>query len=153
MRYKYKLEKNDKANELVLQEYGEVDEDRFELLNEATYDQQKIASSALKGETDLIKTLRTENMYPPSIFSKKLFEMTTELLNSENRKAIETLIDDLDYTDRGKRFRRRKEPIEEELLEIEDVLKECTDEICSLNDTEEKESDLIREMFPFDEVA
>ncbi|MBW1994849.1 MAG: hypothetical protein JRI77_10435 [Deltaproteobacteria bacterium] len=101
----------------------------------------------------MIKTLRTENMYPPSIFSKKLFEMTTELLNSENRKAIETLIDDLDYTDRGKRFRRRKEPIEEELLEIEDVLKECTDEICSLNDTEEKESDLIREMFPFDEVA
>jgi hypothetical protein len=148
------MEKKSKANELILKEYTEIDEEKFILLNEARYQSNKIASAVSKSQRELIVALRTENMFPPDIFANRLFEMVTTLLNSQKRNFIETIVDDLDYVDKKrKKFKRRVEPIQEEPIDVDELLEECTDDTCSLNNGDEKAPDLVQEMFPFDEVA
>ena len=153
------MEKNNKANELILREYTEIDEEKFSLLNETIYSRKNLASAVSKGQRDLLLALRTENMYPPRVFSTQLSEMVTKLLSADKQKSMEITVDDLDHVDRRwKRSRRvrtqifEEEPTEEP-IDVDDELEGCTDDTCILNNMEEKESDLVQEMFPFDEVA
>ena len=100
MRLKYTMEKKSKANELILREYTEIDEERYVLLNETIYNSEKIVSAVSKSERELLIALRTENMFPPDMFANRLFEMVTTLLNSKKRQCIEIVVDDLDYIDK-----------------------------------------------------
>ena len=156
MRLKYTMEKKSKANELILREYTGIDEERYVLLNETIYNSEKIVSAVSKSERELLIALRTENMFPPDMFANRLFEMVTTLLNSKKRQCIEIVVDDLDYIDKKhKKIKRRVEPIEFETepTDVDELLEECTDDTCSLNNGDDNETDVFQEMFPFDEVA
>jgi len=153
MRLKYTIEKNNKANELILREYTAIDGERFTILNESTYNRKKIETAVSKGEKSLLSALRTDNLYPPSTFAVRLSQLVMELLHSRERNELEIVVDDSDHLDKKWKKRRRLAPIEEEPLEAEDVLGECTDETCTLNENGDKDSEVLQEVFPFDEVA
>ena len=155
MRFKYIIEKNDQTDKLILKEYSEIEEDAYTLLNEMTYSQRVISAAVSKGEGELLSILRTDNMYPPRVYAAKLSGMVTELLSSDGKTSIEILVDDLDYVDKKwKRSRRmRTQPIEEEHLDMDDEFEECMDNTCTLRNLKDENTDLMEEMFPFDEVA
>ena len=157
MRLKYTVEKNNNTNELILKEYSEIEEEKYSLLNEIIYNQNKISSAVSKGEKNLLSILRTDNMYPPRVYAAKLSEMITKLLSSNRKTAIEIVVDDLDYVEkkwkRPRRARTQPVEIEEEPPDVDDAFEECTDNTCTLKSLEEKKPDIFEEMFPFDEVA
>jgi hypothetical protein len=154
MRFKYTMEKRTKANELILKEFVETSDEKFTLLNEITYDRQKIESAVSNEKRNLLIALRNKNMYPPAIFADKLVEMTRSLINNKDQKLSEILVDDMDYFD-GKRkpFKRRVEPVEEVPHGPDEMFEECDDESCDFNNDEDSELDIVRQIFPLDEVA
>ena len=155
MRFRYILEK-DIRDKLILKEYTETDGEIYSLQNEMAYDEHILSSAISKGENDLLALLRTDNLYPPRVYAAMLSDMVLELLGSDNKTSMELIVDDLDYLDKKwKRPRRRRiEPIEEEPLDADDAFEACTDNTCTLKDVEDNnKSDLMEEMFPFNEVA
>ena len=151
MRLKYIVEKKDKNNALVLREYMENDQDRFSLLNEAVYDKKTISSARKMGMKALIGALRTQNMYPPLKFAEKIADAVSEVLKSKKNPSTEIILADMEFVDKKRRRRRIAVPVEEESVEVDDLMEECTDETCTIKSDEEK-SDL-NQVFPFDEVA
>ena len=151
MRLKYIVEKKDKNNELVLMEYMEDDQDRFSLLNEAVYDKKTISSAKKRGVKALIGVLRTQNMYPPLKFAEKIVDVVSEVLKSKKNPSMEIILDDMEFVDKKRLRRRIAVPVEEESIEEDDPMEECSDETCTIKFDEEK-SDL-NQVFPFDEVA
>ena len=151
MRHKYIVEKKDKNNELVLREYVENDRDGFSLLNEAVFDKKTISSAKKRGMKALIGALRTQNMYPPLKFAEKIADLVSEVLKSKKNPSMEIILDDVEFVDKKRRRRRIAVPVEEESIEVDDLMEECSDETCTIKSDEEK-SDL-NQVFPFDEVA
>ncbi len=151
MRLKYIVEKKDKNNELVLMEYVEDDQDRFSLLNEAVYDKKTISSAKKRGVKALIGLLRTQNMYPPIKFAEKIADAVSEVLKSKKNPSMEIILNDMEFVDKKRRRRRIAVSVEEEPIEEDDLLEECSDETCSIKPDGEQ-SDL-NQVFPFDEVA
>ncbi len=151
MRIKYIVEKKDKNNELVLMEYMEDDQDRFYLLNEAIYDKKTISSAKKRGVKAIIGALRTQNMYPPIKVAEKIADAVFEVLKSKKNPSMEIILDDMEFVGKKRRRRRIAVPVEEETIEEDDRMEECSDETCTIKPDEEK-SDL-NQVFPFDEVA
>ena len=151
MRLKYIVEKKDKNNELVLKEYMEKDQDRFSLFNEAVYDKKTISSAKKRGMKALIGALRTQNMYPPIKFAEKIADAVSEVLKSKKNPYMEIIFDDMEFVDKKRRRRRIAVPVEEESIEEDDLMEECSDETCTIKPDGEQ-SDL-NQVFPFDEVA
>lgn len=151
MRLKYIVEKKDKNNALILMEYMEDDRDRFSLLNEAVYDKKTISSAKKRGVKALIGVLRTQNMYPPAKFAQKIADTVSEVLKSKKNPSMEIILDDMEFVDKKRRRRRIAVPVEEESVEADDLMEECSDETCTIKPDGEQ-SDL-NQVFPFDEVA
>ena len=151
MRLKYIVEKKDKNNELVLKEYMEKDQDRFSLFNEAVYDKKTISSAKKRGMKALIGALRTQNMYPPIKFAEKIADAVSEVLKSKKNPSMEIIFDDMEFVDKKRRRRRIAVPVEEEPVEENDLMEECSDETCFIKPDGEL-SDLDK-VFTFDEVA
>jgi len=132
-------------------EYVEDDQDRFSLLNEAVYDKKTISSAKKRGVKALIGLLRTQNMYPPIKFAEKIADAVSEVLKSKKNPSMEIILNDMEFVDKKRRRRRIAVSVEEEPIEEDDLLEECSDETCSIKPDGEQ-SDL-NQVFPFDEVA
>lgn len=98
MKQKYLIIKNDEKNELIIQEFAEIeDQGKYTLLCEETYNGETITSAISNGKKALILTLRTISLYPPGAYAKKLAESVIYLFRSENDQTIELLFNDKDF--------------------------------------------------------
>ena len=94
MRQKYVLVRNDKDRELLIKEFAELDREVMSLMCEETYPIEQIMTAIGSGKEALIQELRTNNLYPPSIYSDKIAESVTALLDDRDQSVLELFFDD-----------------------------------------------------------
>ena len=132
MKQKYVILKNEENGNLIIKEFAELEKEAFSFLCEETYDSRDIETAIAQGKTTLISTLRTQNLFPISIFAEEIAEAVININESENAQSIELLFDDKDILIKDKKKPAIEDDIEndpdgiDELLEV-DILKEDED--------------------------
>lgn len=108
MRQKYAIIRDDDQKALVVREYAELDKEMMSLLCEETYSQEQIGIALKEGRQELIKAIRTNNMYPPTAFAYAIAEAIAGLLEEGGNQSAELFFDDKDL------FQRADEAVPEE---------------------------------------
>ena len=111
MKQKYTIIKDSKNKQLIIREFAELDKEILSLLCEETYEQKDIRVAIKKGRESLISALRTNNLYPPGIYAKKIANAVKELYATKDKESEELFFDDLELL---------AEPNEPEAQETED---------------------------------
>ena len=102
MKQKYLILNNDDQKELIIREFSELDDKVvLLLLVEQKYDVKSIESAIKKGKKALTSTLRTEKLYPPSLYADKIAESVI-LMFKEKKQSMELLFDDIDLLTKKK---------------------------------------------------
>ena len=96
MKQKYLISKEDDQNKLIIKEFAELDKEILSLLCEEEYDNKIIKSAILKGKEALISELRTNNMYPPSVYAEKIAQAVIDIFDSKDNQSIELSFNDVD---------------------------------------------------------
>ena len=96
MKQKYTIVKDDKNNQLIIREFAELDKEILSLLCEETYDSKKIRAAIKKGSEKLISALRTNNLYPPGIYAKKIADSVKDLYAVKGQQSIDLFFNDLE---------------------------------------------------------
>ena len=94
MRQKYVLVRNDKDRQLLIKEFAELDKEVMSLMCEETYPIERIMTAIGSGKETLIQELRTNNLYPPSIYSDKIAESVMALIGDKDQTVLELFFDD-----------------------------------------------------------
>jgi hypothetical protein len=126
MKQKYTIIKDDKNKQLIIREFAELDKEILSLLCEETYDQKVIRAAIKSGKDDLISALRTNNLYPPGIYAKKIADAVKELYATRGKESEELFFDDLELLARVKepKSRTAEEPVEKQDEELDDLLED-----------------------------
>ena len=127
MKLKYLIMKNDDKDELIIQEFGELDKDMYSLLCEECYDSKDIQTAIKGGDTTLISTIRTENLFPIGIYAQKIAEAIINLYESKGDPSVELFFDDIDLVARGRKSRSDSDEKEGDADDINDLLEDDVD--------------------------
>ncbi len=122
MKHKYLITRDEKAQKLVVQEYGELDKEVLSLLCEERFDDAVIRESMDSGREALIAVLRTRNLYPPKAYSERIAAAAETLYGSAENDSIELFFDDLELLSREQRPATLIEESEEDSDEIDELL-------------------------------
>ena len=133
MKQKYLVTKDQKTQQVTIQEFAELDKDVFSLVCEEAYDGDKIKTAVSEGKDELIETLRTPNLYPVAEYADKIADSVIELFNQGDQESIEIAFDDIDALKKEKAARAEAE--EDESVALDDLLNDDLDE-----DAEDSES-------------
>jgi hypothetical protein len=108
MKQRYFISRDEKTNELTIEEYAVVagnlktyefsalTPDDFTLLCIETYEGKKIKKAISQGKEALVTTLRTDNLYPISIYAGLIADSVMEIYGKKDNSCKELLFDDLD---------------------------------------------------------
>lgn len=96
MKQKYAIIRDDEQKTLTVREYAELDKEMMSLLCEETYDQDKIAAALKEDRQAVINAIRTNNMYPPTLFAHAIAEAIAGLLAEGGNQSAELFFDDKD---------------------------------------------------------
>lgn len=125
MKQKFTITRNESKDMLSIKEYAEMDKEMLSLLCEETYKGAVIRSAIEKGEAELVKALRTRNMYPPKAYAERIAEAVARIYEQENSGPVEVLLDDIELM-----IKEEEElddlaaEMEAENAEIDDLLKD-----------------------------
>ncbi len=122
MRQKYVILKNDEKNELILRAFAELDNTELVLACEETYDGKIIKSTIPKGKKALVSLLRTQNIYPPGLYTEIIAESVMELYDSKNIHTKELLFDDMTFLKKETKTFIATDNIEYEEIESDEIL-------------------------------
>ena len=141
MKQKYTVSKNEQNNDLVIQEFSELDKDIFSMTCQETYPAEKIEAAITKGKEALMSVLRTPQMFPIETSAAVIVESVIDLYSSQSDESSsrELLFNDMDLLKEVE-----EEPVpeiesEDEPVEIDSLLSEDVDE----TDLEDNEIDKI----------
>jgi len=124
MKQKFAIIRDDAQNNLIVREYAELDKEMMSLLCEETYPITALQSAIESGSQSVINVLRTNNMYPPTVFAQAIASAVEGLLAEEDTSSAELLFDD------------------KELFNLEEVIEpEATDEEVEVESEEDVEVD------------
>lgn len=142
MKQKYSLRHDSDAHKLIIQEYAESDKDTLSLLCEETYDSALIKAALTQGKAALIQALRSNNMYPPSVYADKIADAVAGLMGGGAEESIDVIFDDKELLgvepSDGKPVVFTMEIEKEEVdIDMEDQLEEDADNIDDILDDEE----------------
>lgn len=124
MKQKYMVLKNDKKTGLIIREYAELDKEIFSLLCEETFEDETVKSAIKKGKDALIKTLRTQNLFPLGIYAEAIASAVTKIYESDDDQPVELFFNDLDLLKKGQEQPLPLDEIEEDTVEMDDLLDE-----------------------------
>ncbi|MBW2604148.1 MAG: hypothetical protein JRE28_07515 [Deltaproteobacteria bacterium] len=124
MKQKYTILKNDEKTGLIIREYAELDKEIFSLLCEETFEDETVKSAVAKDKDTLIKTLRTQNLFPLGIYAEKIAEAVTKMYESGDDQPVELLFNDVDLLTKKEEKPLPLDEIEEEAVGIDDLLDE-----------------------------
>ena len=108
MRHKFIIEKNKKKKQLTIREYSNLEqlpksrepgvlaEEIFSFGFEENYDLKTMEKAISGGISDLVVTLRTDNMFPIDPYILKIAESVTDLCNSDSEDSLELIFDDME---------------------------------------------------------
>jgi hypothetical protein len=125
MKQKYAIIRDDDQKTLIVREYAELDKEMMSLLCEETYDQDKIAAALKEDHQAVINAIRTNNMYPPTLFAQAIAEAIADLLTEGGNQSAELFFDDKDLF--NKEIVLPDDSIEEEVeddVEVDDLLED-----------------------------
>ena len=94
MKQKYAIIRDDDQKTLVVREYAELDKEMMSLLCEETYSQDLISTAVEQGTQAVINAIRTNNMYPPTMFAQAIAEAITGILSEGGNPSAELFFDD-----------------------------------------------------------
>lgn len=124
MKQKYTILKNDEKTGLIIREYGELDKEIFSLLCEETFENETVKLAIAKDKHTLIKTLRTQNLFPLGIYAEKIAEAVTKMYESGDDQTVELLFNDVDLLTKKEKKPLPLDEIEVEAVGIDDLLDE-----------------------------
>jgi hypothetical protein len=126
MKQKYIISKTDEKTGLIIREYAELDKEIFSLLCEETFEDETVKSAIEKGKDALIKTLRTQNLFPLGIYAEAIAASVTKMYESDDDQPVELLFNDVDLLTKTKEEEKTPplDEIEEDTVEIDDLLDE-----------------------------
>jgi len=133
MKQKYLITKDQKTQQVTIQEFAELDKDAFSLVCEEAYDSDKIKTAVSEGKDELIEILRTPNLYPVAEYADQIADSVIELFTQGDQESIEIAFDDIDALKKEKAARAEAE--EDESVALDDLLNEDLEE-----DAEESDS-------------
>jgi hypothetical protein len=129
MKQKYAIIRDDEQKALIIREYAELDKEMMSLLCEETYPQETIAAACQEGHQAVIDAIRTNNMYPPTVYAEPIAESIEGLFREGGNLSAELFFDDKDL------FIKEVEPApeedEEEIdddVEVDDLLDDGIEE-------------------------
>jgi len=143
MKQKYLVTKDQKTQQVTIQEFAELDKDVFSLVCEEAYDGNKIKAAVSEGKDELIETLRTPNLYPVAEYADKIADSVIELFNQADQESIEIAFDDIDALKKEKAARTEAEEDESVALDelLNDDIREDAEDADSSDDNQVESSD------------
>ena len=108
MKQRYFISRDKNTSELTIEEYAAVAgnvkryeisalaQDDFTLLCTETYEGKMIKKAISEGKETLVSVLRTDNLYPISIYANVIADSVIELYGKDGKLSSEILFDDLD---------------------------------------------------------
>ena len=108
MKQRYFISRDKNTSELTIEEYAAVAgnvkryeisalaQDDFTLLCTETYEGKTIKKAISQGKETLVSVLRTDNLYPISIYANLIADSVIELYGKDGKLSSELLFDDLD---------------------------------------------------------
>jgi hypothetical protein len=129
MKQKYAIIRDDDQKTLVVREYAELDKEMMSLLCEETYAQDKINAAINEGPLAVITAIRTNNMYPPTLFAQAIAQAITGLLNEGGNQSAELFFDDKDLFNQEIVMppEEADEEVDEE-VDVDDLLDDAMDD-------------------------
>ena len=124
MKQKYTILKNDEKTAIIIRESAELDKEIFSLLCEETFEDETVKSAIAKDKATLIKTLRTQNLFPLGIYAEKIAEAVTKMYESGDDQPVELIFNDIDLLIKKEQKPLALDDIEEEAIGIDDLLDE-----------------------------
>ena len=125
MKQKYVISKDNEKKALIIQEYAELDKEILSFICEQPYDLKAIRAAIKKGKTELISTLRTENMYPIGMYAEKLAASVIELVKSrKDDEPLELFFNDIDLLTKDQAPVEVKSDVENKTVEVDELLDE-----------------------------
>ena len=97
MKQKYAIIRDDDQLKLIVREYAELDKEMMSLLCEETYDQDAIVTALKNGRQAVIDAIRTNNMYPPTIFAEPIAKAIEGLFEEGGNSSAELFFDDKEF--------------------------------------------------------
>ena len=97
MKQKYAIIRDDDQKQLIVREYAELDKEMMSLLCEETYRQEVIVAAVQDGRQAVVDAIRTNNMYPPTIFAEPIAEAIMGLFADEGNSSAELFFDDKEF--------------------------------------------------------
>lgn len=99
MKQKYSITKDMEKQQLIINEYAELDKEIMSLLCSQVYDIKTIQEALPRGQEALIQAIRTINFYPPFFYANAIASNVMTILNTDNQdyQPIELIFDDADY--------------------------------------------------------
>jgi len=96
MKQKYVVLLDKENGNLSIQEYAELDKEMLSLLCEETYDAAVIKAAMDKDQSALIQALRTNNMYPPGVYTERIAAAITEMFQPGANASAELFFEERD---------------------------------------------------------
>ncbi len=124
MKQKYAILKNDEKSGIIIREFAELDKEIFSLLCEETFEDETVKTAIAKDKDTLIKTLRTQNLFPLGIYAEKIAEAVTKMYESGDDQPVELLFNDIDLLTKKEKKALPLDEFEEEAEGIDDLLDE-----------------------------
>jgi hypothetical protein len=133
VKQKYLISRNDEKNKLTIKEFAELEkQDEYTLLCEETYSGEAVEPAISKGKQALISTLRTTNLYPPTLYAEKIAGTVMSLFSSESDQSVELFFDDKDFLSKDFEKPQDVDAIEDEPGEFDEMLVQKPEELDGL---------------------
>lgn len=110
MKQKYVVLLDNEVGKLSIQEYAELDKEMLSLLCEETYDVQAVKTAMEKDRNALIQALRTNNMYPPGVYTDRIANAIVDMFQPGANASAELFFEEREMFD----------PVEEEVANDSD---------------------------------
>jgi hypothetical protein len=128
MKQKFTILKNDAEDVLVIKEFAELDKEILSFLCEERFSGESIRTAMKKSKGSLITALKSQNMYPPSLYTDKIADAVISMYSPDNssgdNQTADIFTDDLDFLTRIHQTPDISEEIEEEPDDLDDLLEE-----------------------------
>jgi len=126
MKQKYTILQNDEKTGIIIREFAELDKEIFSFLCEETFENETVKSAIEKGQDALIKTLRTQNLFPLGIYAKEIAAAVKKIYDSGDDQPVELIFDDSDLLTKTKGEEKPLplDEIDDDEVGIDDLLDE-----------------------------
>ena len=99
MKQKYVVLLDNENEKLSIQEFAELDKEMLSLLCEETYDATAIKAAMDKDHHALIQALRTNNMYPPGVYTDRIASAIVDMFQPGANSSTELFFEEREMFD------------------------------------------------------